>query len=231
MPGVLAGTTPAPTHSMRNVIPRLGVAAPDCLTAATYLVAWIAPTRLDPVRFRNLLAAIVIEFLVLHASALYGFGIAKRQDRLDRRAWILGGLSLLYLIPVTFIAVKLKTEGPILAFFWLFTSRFAFLLIHPGSAAAETRRTVTLWGISLATFMVGSFLVTKIPLPPLGLTPRFVASLSMSGHPNPNAQPPQITIAFGVFYFLVQAGAKFYLAGSGREKEPATTFDDGSVDR
>lgn len=57
---------------------------PDCLTSAIYLVAWIAPTQLDPVRFRNLLAAIVIEFLVLHASAFYGFGIAKREHRLDR---------------------------------------------------------------------------------------------------------------------------------------------------
>jgi len=212
---------------MRNVIPRLGVAAPDCLTAATYLVAWIAPTQIDPIRFRNLLAAIVIEFLVLHASALYGFGIAKRADRLARRAWILGGLTVLYLIPITFMTVQLKTDGPILAFFWLFTSRFAFILIHPESAAAETRRNIRLWGISLATFMVGSFLVTKIPLPSVGLTPQFVASLSMSGHPNPNAQPPQITIAFGVFYFLVQAAAKFSLAGAGREKERAVAFDDG----
>ena len=46
----------------------------------------------------------------------------------------------------------------------------------------------------------------------------------MSGHPNPKAQPPQITIAFGVFYFLVQAVAKFYLAGSGREKQRAATL-------
>ncbi|MBA3961896.1 MAG: hypothetical protein H0X40_08350 [Chthoniobacterales bacterium] len=212
---------------MRNLIPRLGVAVPDCLTAATYLVAWTAPTQLDPARFRNLLAAIVIEFLVLHASALYGFGIAKREDRLHRRAWILGGLSVLYLIPITFMAVQLRTDGPILAFFWLFTSRFAFILIHPESAAAETRRTVTLWVISLLAFIVGTIAVNKIPLPSFGLTRQFVASLSMSGHPNPKAQPPQITIAFGVFYFLVQAGAKFCLAGAGREKERAATFDDG----
>ena len=212
---------------MRNVIPRLGAATPDCLTAATYLLAWIAPTQLDPARFRNLLAAIVIEFLVLHASAFYGFGIAKREDRLARRAWILGGLTVIYLIPITLMAVQLKTDVPILTFFWLFTSRFAFILIHPESAAAETRRTVTLWVVSLLAFFVGTIAVNKIPLPALGLTPQFVASLSMSGHPNPKAQPPQITIAFGVLYFLVQAGAKFHLAGSGREKERPATFDDG----
>mgnify|MGYP001796616711 CR=1 FL=1 len=98
---------------MLNISPRPGVAVPDCLTAATSLVAWIAPTQLDPVRFRNLLAAIVIEFLVLHASALYGFGIAKRADRLARRAWILGGLTVLYPIPITLIAVQPKPDGPI----------------------------------------------------------------------------------------------------------------------
>jgi hypothetical protein len=229
MPDQPPGVRPALTDSMRNVIPRLGAAAPDCLTAATYLVAWITPTLFAPERFRNLLAAIMVEFLVLHASALYGFGIAKREDRLARRAWILGGLTVIYLIPITLMAVQLKTNGPILAFFWLFTSRFAFILIHPESAAAETRRTVTLWVVSLLAFFVGTIAVNKIPLPALGLTPHFVASLSMSGHPNPKAQPPQITIAFGVLYFLVQAGAKFYLAGSGREKEPPASFDAQSI--
>jgi hypothetical protein len=209
---------------MRNVFSRLGVVVPDCLTATAYLVAWVAPTQLDKVQFRNLLAAIVIEFLVLHASAFYGFGIARREDRLARRVWILGGLTALYLVPITAMAVQLKTDGPIISFFWLFTSRFAFILIHPESAAAETRRTVTLWGISLATFFVGSIAFNKIPIPALGLTPRFVASLSMSGHPNPDAQPPQITIAFCLFYFLVQAGAKFYLAGPGRAKETPPTW-------
>lgn len=67
--------------ALHNVVPRLGVAPPDCLTTATYLVAWIAPTQLDLVRFRNLLAAVMIEFLVLHASALYGLGIAKNEDQ------------------------------------------------------------------------------------------------------------------------------------------------------
>ena len=125
------------------------------------------------------------------------------------------------------MAVQLKTDGPILAFFWLFTSRFAYILIHPESAAAESQRAMILWVVSLLAFVVGIILVNKIPLPSFGLTPHFVASLSMSGHPNPKAQPPQITIAFGVFYFLVQVGAKFCLAGAGRKQARPTTFDDG----
>ena len=117
-------------------MPPLGVAAPACLTAATHPVAWIAPTQLDPVRFRNLLAAIVIEFLVLHASALYGFGIARREDRLARRAWILGGLTILYLIPITPLAVQLKTHCPILSFLWLLPIRCSFILTPPGPPTA-----------------------------------------------------------------------------------------------
>lgn len=199
--------------AMPRILPRLSASIPDTITAIFYFTAWVAPTLLGPEWVRSLLAAIVIEFLVMHASALYGFGIAKRDDRLARRAVILGGLTAAYLVPITAIAVFMGTVTPVLSFVWLFTSRFTFILLNPSTAAEETKRVQWLWVVSIATYFVGVVLTNKLPLPALGLTPDFVASLSISGHPNPKAQPPQLTIAFGLLYFLVQACAKFYFAG------------------
>lgn len=209
----------------------MSASIPDTITAAFYFTAWVAPALLGPQWVRNLLAAIVIEFLVMHASALYGFGIARRDDRLARRATILGVLTAAYLVPITAIAIFMQTVAPVLSFIWLFTSRFAFILLNPATAAEETRRVQRLWVVSIVTYLVGVVLANKLPLPALGLTPDFVASLSISGHPDPNAQPPQLTIAFGLLYFLVQAGAKFYFAGAegpqkktGEDMEQIATF-------
>src|SRR6476646_7371176 len=60
------------TGSMPRFFSRLSASIPDAITAAFYFTAWVAPTLLGPQWVRSLLAAIVIEFLVMHASALYG---------------------------------------------------------------------------------------------------------------------------------------------------------------
>jgi len=56
-------------------------------------------------------------------------------------------------------------------------------------------------------------------LPTLGLTPAFIATLSLSGHSNPAAQAPQASIVFGVLYFAVLALAKALLLGGAAVEE------------
>jgi hypothetical protein len=225
------------TRLMPRILSRFSASIPDAITAAFYFTAWVAPSLLGPQWVRSLLAAIVIEFLVMHASAFYGFGIAKRDDRLSKRAAILGILTCAYLVPITAIAIFMQTIAPVLSFIWLFTSRFAFILLNPATATEETKRVQWLWAASIVTYFAGVILTNKLPLPALGLTPDFVASLSISGHPNPNAQPPQLTIAFGLLYFVVQACAKFYFAGfaapqaKGADPEQIATLSRKAISR
>jgi hypothetical protein len=206
---------------MRAVFNRLNAALPDAITAGLYLTAWIAPSMLGAAQIRLMLAAIVTEFMVMHASALYGFGIRAREDRLAKRSLILGAITAIYLVPIVLIALNLRSIGPVLSFAWLFTCRFAFIWMHPTTADVETRRMKNLWGVSLAAYVIGIMLVNKLPLPALGFTPDVVASLSMSGHPDPHAQPPWLSIAFGVFYFFVQACAKYVLSDVGTATAPS----------
>ena len=204
------------THNARmpKLLARFSAALPDTITSISYALAWTVPLLLGAAWVRALLAGIVIEFMAMHASALYGFGIARREDRLARRFLILGALTVLYLVPVTGIALAMEQAGPVLLFLWLFTGRFAYIITAKAQTAAqETARAQVLWGISLATYAVGLVLVNKLPLPPMGLDRDFRVALSISGRPDPNAQPPQLSIVFGIFYFAVQACAKFILAG------------------
>ncbi len=196
---------------MRITLQRLLGSAQDFVTVVTYAVAWVSPELLSLGQFRGLLAATAVEFLVMHASALYGFGVAKEGENKKRRIWILSILTMVYLVPIAGMAITLKTMAPIFSFFWLFTNRFLFILRHSESAAVQSALCIKLWWVSLASFGIGLVLINIFPLPAFGLTHEFVASLSLSGHPNPSAEPPQKTIAFGLFYFFVQMCAKFFL--------------------
>ena len=199
---------------MRAAFTRIAAALPDTITSATYLVAWIAPALLGVTAVRNLLVAIVIEFLVLHATALYGVGVRHLGMGVRQRAIALGIVSLPYAIVAVWLALGLDMPWVVFSFLWLFTARFGFLLRRPAATAAlEMSRAWTLWLVSLGAFVIGIMACNKLPLPTLGLTPEFVASLSMSGHPDAKAQAPHISIAFGVFYFAVLALAKAMLLG------------------
>lgn len=199
---------------MQAASARVAAALPDAITSGTYLVAWIAPALLGVTALRNLLAAIVIEFLVLHATALYGLGVRHLGMAVRQRATVLGVVSLPYAIVAVWLALGLDLPWVVFSFLWLFTARFAFLLRRPAATAAlEMSRARTLWLVSLGAFVIGIVACNKLPLPTLGLTPEFVATLSMSGHPDPKAQAPHVSIAFGVFYFALLALAKAMLLG------------------
>jgi len=206
---------------MQPASARVAAAVPDAITSATYVVAWIAPALLGVTAVRNLLVAIVVEFLVLHATALYGVGVRHLGMAVRQRAIVLAAVSLPYAIVAVWLALGLDMPWVVLSFLWLFTARFAFLLRRPAATAAqEMSRARRLWLVSLAAFVIGIVACNKLPLPALGLTPEFVATLSMSEHPDPSAQAPHISIAFGVAYFAVLALAKALLLGRGVAATP-----------
>jgi len=116
---------------MQPASARVAAAVPDAITSATYVVAWIAPALLGVTAVRNLLVAIVVEFLVLHATALYGVGVRHLGMAVRQRAIVLAAVSLPYAIVAVWLALGLDMPWVVLSFLWLFTARFAFLLRRP----------------------------------------------------------------------------------------------------
>ena len=189
---------------MRHPLPRLFASIPDALTALLYLITWIAPGELGPERVKQLMFAMLIEFLVLHSSAAFLDGSSGGSAR-ARRMWLLCALSALYIAFAALFAWAWDSAWPLFAFVWLFVCRFFHLLTRaPG---ADERSQAAFYAASLATFF-GAMLVLVLPLPRLGLTPEFAARMQISGA-GALATEPRLLITFGATYFLLQAWLKY----------------------
>ena len=190
-------------------------ALPDAITSATYLGAWIAPTLLGVDAVRNLQTTIVIEFLVLHASALYGFGVARRG--VWRRWMLLAGLSAVYLLVMAAFARRLQSPWPIAAFFWLFTARFGYILLHPTTAEQDSDRAQWIWLWSVVAFAIAAYAGDYLSLPKFGMSDAFTRQLPLPGD-SKTAAAPHLLMAFGAAYFALQAYLKVYFSAPAATK-------------
>ena len=189
---------------MRPSLPRVLAPVPDALTALLYLAAWIAPGELGPEHVKQLMFAMLIEFLVLHSSAAFLDDGSADKNR-ARRMLLLCALSALYIAFTALFAWAWDSAWPLFAFVWLIVCRFFHLLTHaPG---ADERAQTNFYGANLATFF-GAMLVLALPLPRLGLTPEFAASMHIAGS-GALAREPRLLITFGATYFLLQAWLKY----------------------
>jgi len=214
------------TGGMRPSLPRLFAAAPDAITAAIFLTAWIAPTLLGPETVKNLMLTMLIEFIVVHSSVFYA-GISAVEDiaRVKRMLMLLG-LAAFYMMFVVAFAFAFDSTWPIFAFGWLLLSRFAHLWTHPVPGSRETERMMLTWGASCATYVLGALATVVLPLPALGVTPDFVTSMHLSGS-GEWIERPQTVLAFGFLYFAVQARVKYALAGGEQRPAPARQLSSG----
>jgi hypothetical protein len=202
---------------MRNILPRLFVAMPDAITAAVFLIAWIAPNLVGPDRVSNLTLTMVMEFIVMHSSAFYAGLAASNDMSRAKRAAILTGLSAVYLIFIVGFSLILHSFWPMFAFAWLFGSRFMHIWTHPAQSGGETTRMIQLWVVSALSYIFGAIATVLLPLPAFGITPAFIVSMHLNGG-GEWVERPYTVLAFGMFYFGVQAWAKYVLAG--RESTP-----------
>ena len=204
---------------MLRLLQRLLAALPDAVTAAVFLAAWVMPTRFGPEYVRNLSPVMAMEFVVIHSSVIYaviaGADIARRK----RVVW-LARMSCLYLVIVVAFALEYRSTWPILAFAWLFVSRFLQVWISPAANAAQGARMVKLWAISVVANLAGAFAVNLIPLPSLGMDSAFVSSMLRSGGTGLSRGAPHTMLAFGFGYFAILAAAKLTMGSAANARHP-----------
>jgi len=194
---------------MSSLINRLFIALPDAVTSVLMLTAWIAPTMLGPEWVRNLALTVVIELFVMQLSLFYG--VQKANPEMSRLVRILHFtmLTTVYTIFIAYFSAIFHNMWPLLAFGWLCVSRFASLWTHPDLTNQEEKM-LSLWLMSAVFYVGGAVLVILIPLPPLGFTPAFIASMDLSGSGGWITKP-YFEIAFGFLYFGAVAWFKFHV--------------------
>ena len=197
---------------MLQFLQRVLAALPDAISAAVFLIAWVAPARLGPEYVRNLTLVMAMEFIVIHSSVFYAVIAGAAAGRGKRIAW-LAGLSCLYLVFVFGFSIQYASTWPIFAFGWLLASRFVHLWTSPASSEVEGVRMVRLWAVSVVAYLFGAFTAILVPLPPLGMTSAFVSSMLESTGAGWSSGETYTTLAFGVLYFSILSVAKFALGG------------------
>jgi len=199
---------------MRLTVPQLFAALPDAITAVLFLTAWIAPSALGPEYVTNLTLVMLIEFVVMHSSAFYAVLAANSSVPRSRRVAMLSGLTVFYFMFIAAFAFIFHSLWPIIAFAWLFASRFAHIWAQPVQSGTDTQRMMMLWAASGFTYIIGAVLTALLPLPRLGISPEFVASMHLSGS-GVWVEQPYTVLAFGAIYFAVQARVKYAIARPG----------------
>lgn len=198
---------------MRPTLPRLIAALPDACSAGFFATTWIAPAVTGADSVARLTQVMLMEFIVVHSSVFYALIAAAGAVSRGRRLVMLSGLTGIYSLFVLGFSLADHSSWPLFAFAWLFISRFAHVWTQPVQSDAETGGMVKLWAASVAAYVIGAIATTLLPLPRLGMTPAFVASLQLSGGGEWVARP-QTVLAFGALYFAIQAWTKYALAGT-----------------
>lgn len=197
---------------MKSLINRLFMAAPDAMTSALMLTAWIAPNLLGPEWVRNLALTAVIELFVMQLSLFYGVQKSNPETSRFKRALPFVAFTAIYVLFIAYFSAIFHNMWPLIAFGWLCVSRFASLWMHPDLTDQEERM-MSLWLMSAVFYAGGVGLVVLIQVPPLGFTPAFIDSMDLSGSGGWIAKP-YFELAFGFLYFGAVSCFKFFVTST-----------------
>lgn len=186
---------------------RLLAALPDSITAAIFLSLWIAPLWLGPDGVRNAMLVMLVEFILVHASAFLGSAVLGAGSTARRLATLLG-FTLFYGLFVAAFAFTFEAWWPFAAFAWLLVGKVTIALDRSRSAPERLRRMQSEQGLATITYLGGVFATTLLPLPRLGIGAEVVPQLGLPGG-GLWVDRPHSVIAFGVFYFGLLAWSKW----------------------
>lgn len=183
----------APSHA------EIAGAIPDFALGLVFALAWVAPGRLEPWVVKWLLLTMLLEFVIIHSTAVLGSAVFTNHDPRKRLA-IVVPLVLFYCVFALGFSLGFHTWWPLVSFLLLTANRMTPLITRPALANDERIMLGASWAGTTVCYLAGVFVTTLAPIPRLGLTPGEVAALHLEGGGLWIDQPWRV-IAFGAFYF------------------------------
>jgi len=175
-------------------------AAPELTAAATYAMAWFAPGRLAPALLRSLVLALLVEFLVIHASVLLTAMVDRSRRAAGRSLGSVAFLALLYLGFAGGFAVAFKSWMPLWVVGWLVASRLLTIWVDPRELGEEPQRQQALWAFSALFYILTLAATAILPIPELGVDGVARQRMELPGSGGWIDQP-QKAFAMGLAYF------------------------------
>ena len=201
-----SATTEAPAAAPKPPLMRALSATPDAITASVFLVLWVAPFAFGESGVRNGMLLMLVEFVLIHATAMMGATVEARSGR-SAKIRVLLGFGLLYAVFIGAFAFAFREWWPVYSFGWLLLAKLVRLFGTADSDDARWQRHSD-WALTCMLYLGGAFATLFLPLPRLGITPEIQPQLGIEGG-GEWVQNPHIVIAFGALYFGVLAWARW----------------------
>lgn len=185
--------------SQRATHAEIAGAIPDFALGLVFALAWIAPKWLEPWVVKWLLLTMLLEFIIIHSTAMLGSAVFTNPDPRKRLAIVIP-LVLFYCVFALGFSLGFHTWWPLVSFVLLTANRMTPLIARSALANDEKTTLGASWAGTTLCYLVGVFVTTLAPIPRFGLTSSEVAALHLEGGGLWIDQPWRV-IAFGAFYF------------------------------
>lgn len=201
-----SATTEAPAAAPKSPLMRALSATPDAITASVFLMLWVAPFAFGESGVRNGMLLMLVEFILIHATAMMGATVEERSGRVAKIR-VLIGFGLLYALFIGAFAFAFREWWPVYAFLWLLLAKLMRLFTAADSDEARWQRHSD-WALTCMLYLGGVFATLFLPLPRLGITRDIQPQLGIEGG-GEWVDNPHIVIAFGALYFGALAWARW----------------------
>lgn len=175
---------------------------PAAALALWFAWLWHSPLAAGATAIRTATAVMLVEFVLVHASALLGAIVLSQAASRRLKLAGIAGMSLLYLVFIAAFALDVGSWWPLAVFAGLIAGKA--VLAFGASGEDQRHRLHSDWAVAVLAYILGVTATVLLPVPRLGLTPDVVAQLHLSGGGLWVSQP-HTAIAFGALYFSALA--------------------------
>ena len=196
-----------PTPTRPPLPSRIASALPDGVAAGFYLLLWIVPGLLGADALQTGLLIMLVEFILIHASAMIGGSLLKPGVPRAKKFASLLGFAAMYLIFIVGYCFIFKQWWPLAAFAVLLIGKASLAFDRNLPSAERQQRLASAWALSCMAYLGGVFLTLFLPLPRLGLSTEVVAAAGLEGSGH-WIEHPHTVVAFGLIYFGFLAWTK-----------------------
>jgi hypothetical protein len=196
--------TPTPGAGVSSFsLAAIGSALPDLGLAAVFIGTWIAPRVFGDEMARWLFLVMLMELIVIQAAGLMGLVAITHANRAVRGTAIIT-FGAFYTLFAGGISIAMASWWPVVGFWCQTLNRLLGVIL--GQVPDDETKAFVLrgWAAGITFYLAGVFLVLLLPIPPLGLTPSYVAVHESTGGAWWSGQPQKL-MAFGVFYYGLTA--------------------------
>lgn len=185
---------------------RIAGALPDALVAAGCLFVWIAPRTVGVHWVKQVVVAMLVEFLAVHSGAFFSGAVAGAFAGW-RRIGMYAAFAAVYLVFAAGFSLAFETWWPVQSMAVLLAMKTWTYVLDRDTSSREEARQRGIWGGSAAVYVIGAVLSAILPIPELGIDDavRVAADLPGSGA---WVEQPQRVVAFAVAYFAALAWMK-----------------------